>query len=687
MPESKIVKNQNAFLLEIDGKAMPMYGYMTYQPEKGCYEAFKKAGVHLFFVAVYAGDRGINQWSGIRPFRKGFWKGYHNYDFEEVEADFRRIVGNDAPGEVYIVPRLMVEVPTWWDDLNPGELSRDAHGTPLHASFASKKWIKDAEEMFIDLQAWLERSGWDRYVVGWHIAAGNTEEFIRPMHRTSQLSDYSEPAAEAFRDWAWEHYNGNIAALNQAWRRSFRSFNDITIPSPAKRIYAVLGDLRDEELERETVDYYRYMNEVQAKAAVALCSAAKKATHEKIVVGAFFGYTVCEEELGQHAAHIAFESDRIDFLASPFAYTKSRGQGVDWAFQGSVDSAALHGKPWFMEADVRTCLSRPISRAMPHADPVVNRAYDGPVWWGPKDIKGSLGQMAKALGRIMTNNTAVWWFDMWGGWYDDPELMDFQRKACTLYRENVMTGGSRNMAEIALFMDDETYHRMAPLGHYCAVQGYELWEKMGFIGAPYRYFMIEDLPSVDPGSFRMAIFASVSGWKDRDLTALKKWKKDDRVIAFLGPTRSYEASEVFMTGGEALEELPENLSLRFPDVRFSTIPGDVVFGKDEKGVKALLRRKESYSIYADLAIAPSPERFSELLNAAGGQIYSDTGDVIYADERRVVIHAASEGVKRIHIPGKGKLKNALTGEVLPGNESFAELKMELGDTCILNIIR
>jgi len=38
-------------LLEVDGKQIPMYGYMSYQPEKACYGDFRKAGVHLFFPA------------------------------------------------------------------------------------------------------------------------------------------------------------------------------------------------------------------------------------------------------------------------------------------------------------------------------------------------------------------------------------------------------------------------------------------------------------------------------------------------------------------------------------------------------------------------------------------------------------------------------------------------------------
>ena len=118
--ESRIVKQGELYLLEVEGgKRMPLYGYMTYQPPKARYEDFKEAGVELFFCAVYAGDRGINQQSGIRPFMDGFWKGYEQYDFTPVEKVFRRVLDGCKVGEAYLIPRLMVEPPIWWEAENP----------------------------------------------------------------------------------------------------------------------------------------------------------------------------------------------------------------------------------------------------------------------------------------------------------------------------------------------------------------------------------------------------------------------------------------------------------------------------------------------------------------------------------------------------------------------------------------
>ncbi len=710
MLDSRIIRRGEAFLLEIGGECLPMYGYLTYQPEKGEYEAFKQLGLRLFFCTVYAGDRGINQLSGVRPFREGFWKGYGQYDFSQADADLRRIAGTSRPGEIYLILRLMVEVPAWWDEANPGELSRDAHGTPLHQSFHSEKWLADVERMLFDLQAWLEESGWDRYVAGWHMAAGNTEEFLMPSHRSGQLTDYSAPAQASFRAWAKEKYRGDLAQLNRAWGHAFTSFDEVAVPSPAKRKFALHGDVRDEALEREAIDYYAFRNEGVARAAVRLCAAAKRATRRRQVIGAFYGYLTGDPESGQHASRIVFESGDVDFIASPFSYTDNRGVGIDWQLQGSADSAALHGKPWFAEADVRTCLSRPLSQCMKRADPYVSRAYDGPVWWGPDTVEGSLGQMLKAFSRVLTNNNAVWWFDMWGGWYAEPRLMDFQKKACALYRDHMLAGGSASAAEVALFMDDACFARVTPESSLSAEYSHLLFKTMGFVGAPYRLYMIEDLPLVDPAAFRMAVFAGVCEWTPERLDALRAWKGADRVLAFWGPWADAAACGVTpltLPGTEDLvrrraagaEQAQNSDSLYFSDkaerqtapealtpvLRWRAEPGDVILDRDELGAQALLRRMADYSVYADAAVFPAEDRIRALLDAAGGQLYTCDGDVAYASGTHIAVHAASDGVKRVHVPGKGRLVNALTGEPLPGNESFADVRMKRGETLLLRV--
>ncbi len=710
MIDSRIVRHGETFLLDIGGERLPLYAYLTYQPENGDYEAFREAGVRLFFCTVYAGDRGINQLSGIRPFRPGFWKGYGQYDFTQPDEDFRRIAGKSAPGEIYIIPRLMVEAPSWWDAQNPDELARDAHGTPLHQSFMSQKWLKDVADMMADFQRWLEDSGWDRYVAGWHIAAGNTEEFLLPSHRAGQLTDYSRPATIAFRDWCRMKYYANIARLNRAWKQSLDTFEDVRVPAPVKRLHAVRGDVRDEAWEQQAIDYYTFQNEAVAKAVTHLCAAAKRATRFRQVIGAFYGYVSGGPDSGQHASRIVYTCRDVDFIASPFCYTDNRAPGIDWQLQGAADSAALHGKPWFAEADIRTCLSRPLSQCMPHADPAVSRAYDGPVWWGPDSVEGSLGQMLKAFSRVLTHNNAIWWFDMWGGWYREPRLMAFQRLACDLYRTHALAGGSRSAAEMAVFMDDACFNRMRPGSPLPFEYSHGLFRTLGAVGAPYRLYMADDLTLVSPDDFRMAVFVGLCAWTPEQRTALAAWKGADRVLAFWGPWTDPSVTGVeplCLPGTEDLircqgghrsqnedslyfSDKPERQTVpgpQTPVLRWQELPGDIILASDALGPQALLRRFAGYAVQVDAALYPSADGIRALLNDAGGQLNTCEGDVAYASASHIAVHAASDGVKRIHIPGKGTLTDEMTGDVLPGNESFVDVRMKKGETLLLKLTK
>ena len=686
---SRIVRKDHIHLLEINAELHPLYGYMSYQPEKACYEAFREAGVKLFFAPVYAGDRGINQQSGIRPFLPGFWLGYGLYDFSAVDQVFRRILGSCRPGEAYLIPRLMVEPPSWWERENPTGLCRDAQGTPVHQSYCSEKWLHDTEVMMAAFRDWLEESGWSQYVAGWHIACGNTEEFLRPQLHPMQYTDYSECARNAFIGWLQSAYH-TTDALNAAWHTQYASWNDAQFATPAQRMFTQRGDLRDPALERQAIDTYRFINEANARAVIRLCEAAKRVTGHQIVIGAFFGYSLMNPDIGHTAVDLVYESSAVDFLASPFTYTQNRRPGIDLSFPGCIASSMLHEKPWFMEADIRTCLSRPISQCMPHADPYVSRAYDGPVWTGPDTVEGSLGQMKKAFSKVLTHNTAIWWFDMWGGWFDSGEFMAFHKKAAEIYREHALSGGSRCAAPVALFVNELFADETRPESSLNAWAIHELYTQMGFAGTPFRQFTLKDFEKINPADYRMAIFITPTVWTDRQLAALKNWKKDGRVLAFLGPVNTEKASGVEQIAENALEPLTSKpgqpAPMCVPVMRYVPAGQDIVLQTAENGgAAALIRCTADCTVFVTTGLAPSADILRRLVCAAGGQVYCFDGDVIHASDKYIAIHASSDGIKRITLPFKARLTDAFTGETLPGSETFIDVSMKTGETLLMNI--
>lgn len=703
----RIERHENAFLLRANEQLLPLYAYMTYQSANGRYDDFRAAGVKLTSVAVYAGDRGINPSSAIRPFRPGFMTAPGKYDFRWADEDFRRAVGTCKPGEAFILPRLMLEMPLWWEEAHPEARCRSFSGAPFHSSFSSEEWFQAAAEAMEHFEAWLNESGWNEYVIGWHIAAGMTEEYIRPIVHPAQYIDYSDASQCAFRRYLSERYE-SIAALNKAWHTHLTSFDAVKPPVPAQRHYALHGSLRDPLLERSVMDFYDFYSDELDQAVIRLCREGKRITRRSKLMGAFYGnVSISFSELAHNSLSRLLECEDIDFLASPFCYTNSRAADIDWPFQATLESAALHSKPWFVEADVRTFLSRPLSVSMPQSDPVVNRAYDGPVWYGPDTLEGSLGDMLRAFSRIITHSGALWWFDMWGGWYDHDALMAFQRWACAFYKEAMQHGGLTPRAQLAVFLDERTLNALSPQGSLARTLCEGQLAELGFLGAPYDSYLMSDFESVDPDRYRAALLLSPCGLTPGQRAALAQWKRGGRTLLFTGYPGYFEGTlgegteiacslsgETALLRGYMLRSDGLNVSDDFYPAEACTAPraellpeaNDVTLAQDDEGRSvAVLHRAADYQTFWSLPTGLPAAMVRELLLLSGAHIYVHSRDVVYAGGDYVAIHACTNGVKRLFLPGMGKAFDAFSGEGLPGTESFAELEMKTGETRLLRL--
>ena len=126
--------------------------------------------------------------------------------------------------------------------------------------------------------------------------------------------------------------------------------------------------------------------------------------------------------------------------------------------------------------------------------------------------------------------------------------------------------------------------------------------------------------------------------------------------------------------------------LRVRKIRLETRPGDVVMTTAEDGgAVELMRRFPEYSVYCTTSVTQPPAKLRELVCAAGGQVYNFQGDCVYASEKYVAIHAAEEGIRRLCFPENVKLYDVFTGEHLPGCECHVDIKMDFGETRLLEI--
>lgn len=676
--------------IDVDGKCVEPFAYMSYCIEPENIAAFKAAGGNLFMFPVYAGDEGINMESGLRPFYDNFFKGYGKYDFSVLDR-LLSVIAPAAERGIYVIPRVCVEPPLWWQRLNPGECARDHRGETLRQSYTSEKWRADMMDAVRALIDHIENSVWRENVIGYHIACGGTEEWAYQCRYNRQFYDDSEVNLAAYRTFVAGRY-ADVRQLSEAWGRPIRTWEDVTFPKPVERLYAKDGFLRSWETEASVLDYYDFHNAAVAQTIAYFCRGIKDYTHHERLCGAFYGYVVSmpHNKKGLHALGRLFYCPDIDFLSTT---NQDMRPGAAWCFSSAVQSARLHGKLWMSEGDVRTCLTRGLSEKLPHAAPD-NDYYGSAVWQGPQTLFLSLSALKKALARTLCAPCGMWWFDMFGGWFADRQMMQLIGKGASLYRAQ-----KRDLfcAQIALIVDEKGYKYFANDECAQADAMCELSENLAHCGAPFDIYLQSDLsrPDFPASRYRLFIFSSSVYFDAQEQEALKKLRHGGAVLLWLyasghynpdlcGFTTQKRERESTQTAVFEGEEYPRTA---LPLLRFEKEEGYVLARLCGSGEASVLWRDmgDWQSVYC-LHLPASAALLRHIALLAGVHLYNLDGSVVYAGGEFIALHAVHGGYERICLPyARCTATNALTGEPVTVNDRFIDLKTERHDTIILHI--
>ena len=173
-----------------------------------------------------------------------------------------------------------------------------------------------------------------------------------------------------------------------------------------------------------------------------------------------------------------------------------------------VDSVKKHGKLCFIECDIRTHLTTSIQEARPNVypDDMYRTTSSAALWKGPSTASLSRNALRKCFAHQITKASAIWWFDMWGGWYHDPLLMDALIQMKRIYDKDLMLQESTPSPEIVFFADEESYANL--FIHSPQLKGItQTRTAMGNTGAPFDSFLVEDAEIALP-HYKAAVFCS-----------------------------------------------------------------------------------------------------------------------------------------------------------------------------------
>ncbi len=548
--------------LFVSGKEQSGLAYITYINEKACYSDFAKAGYKLFSVSLFFGTNHLNERSGQIVFSKGIFDN-DTPDYSEFDANIERLLLS-CP-DAMIIPRVNVSPSRKWELDHPEELcdtglERDPECKRV--CFSSDVWAEEAKRELSAFVLHVESMPFADNVIGYQIAAGNTEEWL-PFDMSGSVGLRSR-----------EKYAKHLAS----------------------------NGLAHTEGEK-----FKFLSSENAKRVIDLAEHLKRITEGRLVVGAFYGYTF--ETYWRESAHHALEkllrSDAIDFICSPIsycAYSGGRVRGVDHAYMLPLSSLIQHKKLYFSENDTRTHNSLP-PNDLPH--------YKSPVWFGP-DKETSLEILKMHYARALINGHALWWFDMWGGWYHDDDYMSFMKKALEISK-NSETLDFAKRSEIAVFIDEEACS-LAQSKEDAKRICHFIRRELGWIGAPYDSYLASDFDAV---------------------------KERYKACILLSP---------------AMTELGEKIK-EYADRR--SLP---LFVVDAKSIDVCANELRAFC------------------KDAGVHIYCNENCVIYANERYLFVHTASEGECRLNIKDGKRLY-----EVFENKYYSTVFDAPLGKSCLFRL--
>jgi len=90
------------------------------------------------------------------------------------------------------------------------------------------------------------------------------------------------------------------------------------------------------------------------------------------------------------------------------------------------------------------------------------------------------------------------------------------------------------------------------------------------------------------------------------------------------------------------------------------------------------------SIYSAAMQFP-PALLRNIARSAGVHIWLDSDDALYTDGQYVGVHAASEGVKRLTLPGPHRVFDARTGQSVPTDGGTVSVSLQRAETALLRL--
>jgi len=493
--------------------------------------------------------------------------------------------------------------------------------------------------------------------------------------------------------------------------------------------------LRDPAIERQAIDYYYFLNETLADCLIAFCRTVKEAAGTPVICGGFHSYLWWEtgvysyiQEYGHGLIQRLKASPYVDFVSDITSYD-ARYPGGPSGYLGLPHSLNVSNKLHYTEVDLVTInqLEPGYQEAWSRVDPATvpartaEPAIPDRVWKWSKNYCGrDMDEQVALLQREHMHNlitgTPYWWFDIRQHDYQAPEIVAAMRRLSDIGRQAV-DWDRGSISEVAFVVSEETpMYQAASNGeflrfelesnHALLIDGCS--RQWGLAGVPYDIYELHDLAHPDfPGEqYRLIVFVNCARISDRAAEGVRRWQNAGRVMCWtfaagvvddralepalgaeligmrLGWRRQRQNIHILIqdtghpltAGGGALNFGTEG---SVGPVFFADDPDATVLGRLRDGGEPgfAVRQHDGWTSVYLAMLNFGPQMFRNLTRFAGGHVWCDSDDVIYANRSLLCLHTATRGAKMISLPGQAVVTDLWTGETSRG--SVAEISVEM----------
>lgn len=473
----KLTRDNGVLKVDIDGKLYNPLSFKSFRPNPKNVSEFYKAGVRLFSVLT----SGITSALGVPYSLYGeSWVGDGKYDFSAIDKQMDMFIEN-AP-DAYFAPMIQLDTRDWYLKEHPEVPNSFTH---LSQIACDETWKRAAAEYLKAAICHIEEKYGDR-VYGYFMLCGTTTEWF---------SDHDYEAPHPIKNEGYKR-----------WR------NDPNANLPERELLDKTGEVFLGKDEDEIYLARRFHNELISNLVLYFAEEAQSVIKKNKLLGVYYGYLF---ELGgkrlYNAGSLGYEkvflSPLIDMISSPSAYGY-RGISDPSAFMLTQKTLDAHNKLYFLEFDHITHVApERITEGLDGSSDNCKMVTIPGSHAKCKNETESLNLMFRDFTLCMSKGAALWWFDMFDGWFRSEGMMNAVSKMLSI-AENLSDKPAKSVAQIAVFAEGESMYRARKSANLATVCLSDIRRTLAECGAPYDLYSISDLALDEADNYKMYIFVN-----------------------------------------------------------------------------------------------------------------------------------------------------------------------------------